>query len=191
MPKGIDEGNTVEKIAQALGKRLKGSGDSSDMYTSIGTNVLVALNPYMSLSKAKVGLYDDPVALHYWTASPHLSSPHVFKTATSALQRLVAFHRDQTVIITGESGAGKTETAKHMVTFLAHIAGLSDPQSRHSAKGRHAASVTKGLLDSNPVLEAFGNAATNHNGNSSRFGKLLELKFAGAHVASGLVHTCV
>jgi hypothetical protein len=137
------EGSEVEKIAEVLGKRLKGQGDggSADMYTSVGANVLVALNPYAPLAKGKVGLYDDRVALHFWSASPHLAAPHVFKVASAALQRLVAFKRDQTVIVSGESGAGKTEAAKHVVTFLSRIASLANPGAAASTKGLHAAAV--------------------------------------------------
>jgi len=84
------------------------------------------------------------------------------------------------MIITGESGAGKTETAKHIVTFVAAIANLSNPQVKTAAR-ELADAVTGALLDTSPLLEAFGNAVTTNNLNSSRFGKLLELKFNGAY----------
>jgi myosin heavy subunit len=84
------------------------------------------------------------------------------------------------MIITGESGAGKTECAKHIVTFVAAIANLSHPHAQTAARAL-ADAVTRALLDSSPALEAFGNAATTNNLNSSRFGKLLELKFNGAY----------
>lgn len=84
------------------------------------------------------------------------------------------------MIITGESGAGKTETAKHIVSFVAAIANLSNPQVKPAAR-ELAEAVTGALLDTSPLLEAFGNAVTTNNLNSSRFGKLLELKFNGAY----------
>jgi len=72
---GLDKGD-IDEITEVLRSRLEGSGE---MYTSIGDNVLVALNPYSSLAKAGCPLYDDKVALHYWRRSPHLTAPHVYK----------------------------------------------------------------------------------------------------------------
>jgi hypothetical protein len=72
---GLDKGD-IDEITEVLRARLEGSGE---MYTSIGDNVLVALNPYSSLAKSGCPLYDDKVALHYWRRSPHLTAPHVYK----------------------------------------------------------------------------------------------------------------
>ncbi len=184
----LQDEEAVEKITSVLCARLL----QGDPYTQVGSNVLIAVNPYENLKKLNCPIYGEAVALHFWHRGAHLLPPHIFKIGAQSLAHLVKFQQDQTIIISGESGAGKTEAAKHILSFVTSIAmqKKSRPQRRGSiiSGGRRAISVTRALLDSNPVLEAFGNAATNHNENSSRFGKLLELNFDGPRVASGRVH---
>ena len=163
-------------------------------YTSIGSNVLIAINPFVKLEKQGRSIYDDAVASFYWNRAPHLTSPHIFKLAAACLHNLSSFENNQTIIISGESGAGKTESAKQILSFITSIASIK-PKSFRSRRrksvvrgGTQALSVNRALVDTNPVLEAFGNARTNHNNNSSRFGKLLELRFSGTRVVSGRVH---
>ena len=83
--------------------------------------------------------------------------------------------RNQSIVISGESGAGKTESAKIVLRFLCSRC----PHSATADAGQKA-SLDKRMLDSNPILEAFGNAKTLRNNNSSRFGKLMKLTFAKA-----------
>jgi len=136
-----------------------------DIYTNVGT-ILIALNPYCALP-----LYSDEILRTY--ARRKLGQelpPHSYNVAHDAFVGLRDFSQNQSIVISGESGAGKTETTKHCLQYLAYMAG--------SASG-----VAAGILKTNPVLEAFGNAKTLRNDNSSRFGKFMQVFFAGRQCA--------
>ena len=94
-------------------------------------------------------------------------SPHVFAVAESAYHHMQGYQDNQCVIISGESGAGKTEAAKRMMQYVAQRSGGSAASDKIKEK----------VLATNPLLESFGNAKTLRNNNSSRFGKYLELQF--------------
>ncbi len=136
-----------------------------EIYTNVGT-ILIAINPYKVLP-----LYTDEVTRTY--ARRKLGQempPHVFNIAHDAFVGLRDFEQNQSIIISGESGAGKTEATKHCLHYLAFMAG--------SGSG-----VAHSILKTNPILEAFGNAKTLRNDNSSRFGKFMQIFFQGRHCA--------
>lgn len=101
----------------------------------------------------------------------------MFSIGAIALERMLADGADQAVLISGESGAGKTETTKLVLTYLSTMAG--------STASRGAVSVENQILDSNPLLESFGNAKTVRNNNSSRFGKYMEVNFNTRNAIKG------
>ena len=136
-----------------------------EMYTCIGP-VLIAVNPYKLLEK-QGSIYRDGVARFYYDKTPLEVTPHVYSVAAEALKGMRSKRQNQCVLVSGESGAGKTETAKQLMQFVAIISG----------GGATLEATKQQLLDSNPVLEAFGNAQTVRNDNSSRFGKYMELSF--------------
>ncbi|KAE8781085.1 Myosin-J heavy chain [Hordeum vulgare] len=130
---------------------------SQDMiYTKAGP-VLVAVNPFK-----KVALYGNEYINAYRNKT--MDSPHVYAIADSALREMKRDEVNQSIIISGESGAGKTETAKIAMQYLASLGGGSG--------------IEYEILQTNPILEAFGNAKTLRNDNSSRFGKLIEIHFS-------------
>lgn len=126
---------------------------SGHPYTRAGPDILVAVNPYQWLN-----LYSEEQQVQYRTTNN--LPPHVYEIAFKAYQGLQ--HQNQSILVSGESGAGKTETVKLCMNFLAEYGD---------------GTITKRLLHANPLLEAFGNAATLRNDNSSRFGKFLSLQF--------------
>lgn len=154
------------------------------IYTLTGP-VLLAVNPFRSLP-----LYGDDVLRRFakpTTGAAQPLKPHVFGIAAKALEGIRERYASQTVLISGESGAGKTETTKFVMQFLALTsatsAGNEDVTSSTSSHRTHRAPaklslVERQVLGSNPLLEAFGNAQTLRNDNSSRFGKYIELQFA-------------
>ncbi|XP_047100601.1 LOW QUALITY PROTEIN: unconventional myosin-Ia [Schistocerca piceifrons] len=131
------------------------------IYTYIG-NVLVSVNPYK-----KLALYSPDVARAYLCHGPHQLPPHVYASAACAYRFLRDRHEDQCVVVSGESGAGKTEAARLVLAFL--CVPFHQPPS--------AAAIRERLVQSAPLLEAFGNAKTYRNDNSSRFGKYLDIEF--------------
>ncbi|XP_031101638.1 myosin-1-like isoform X1 [Ipomoea triloba] len=137
---------------------------SQDMiYTKAGP-VLVAINPFK-----KVPLYGNDHIEAYRRKS--IESPHVYAITDTAMREMVRDEINQSIIISGESGAGKTETAKIAMQYLAALGGGSG--------------IEYEILKTNPILEAFGNAKTLRNDNSSRFGKLIEIHFSQTGKISG------
>ena len=94
-------------------------------------------------------------------------NPHVYMLAEMAYRQMLKEDESQCIIISGESGAGKTEASKKVMEYIAAVSG----------SGEGVNQVKKVILESNPLLEAFGNAKTLRNNNSSRFGKYFEIEF--------------
>ncbi|XP_074506568.1 unconventional myosin-VIIb-like isoform X1 [Sebastes fasciatus] len=138
------------------------------IYTYTGS-VLVAVNPYQDYP-----LYSgDQVKLYHGRKLGELP-PHIFAIAEACYCNMMRHLRNQCCIISGESGAGKTESTKLILQYLAAVSGeLSEQQ------------IEQQILESNPILEAFGNAKTIRNDNSSRFGKYLEIFFSKEGVIKG------
>ncbi|CAN0077917.1 unnamed protein product, partial [Heterosigma akashiwo] len=133
------------------------------IYTSTG-NLLISVNPYRPIP----GLYDEDISGERPRAPTGLG-PHVYSVAAGAWKRAAA-GQDQSVVITGESGAGKTEACKQVMRRLVQI--------NQKLTGRDFGDqIEMSLLQSNVVLEAFGNAKTLRNDNSSRFGKYVRLLY--------------
>ncbi|XP_040862230.1 myosin-11 isoform X1 [Glycine max] len=135
----------------------------NEIYTYTG-NILIAINPFQNLSH----LYDTNVMQRYKGATIGGLGPHVFAIAEAAYRAMINEEKSNSILVSGESGAGKTETTKMLMQYLAYLGGNT------SSEGR---TVEKQVLESNPVLEAFGNAKTVRNDNSSRFGKFVEIQF--------------
>ncbi|XP_071788878.1 LOW QUALITY PROTEIN: unconventional myosin-Ia-like [Asterias amurensis] len=140
---------------------LKLRFDAQDIYTYIGS-VVVSVNPYK-----KLPLYTINKIQEYRGMNLYELPPHIYAIADDAYRDMRDKNRDQCVIISGESGAGKTEASKVVMQYVAAVCG----------KGNDVDIVKEQLLQSNPVLEAFGNAKTNRNDNSSRFGKYMDIEF--------------
>eukprot|EP00457_Paulinella_chromatophora_P000196 gb/GEZN01000196.1/.p1 GENE.gb/GEZN01000196.1/~~gb/GEZN01000196.1/.p1 ORF type:complete len:1849 (-),score=405.96 gb/GEZN01000196.1/:204-5750(-) len=130
----------------------------NEIYTSIST-ILISVNPYEMLP-----IYHSQVVEEY-KANYNDCPSHVYKIGADAYKRMLDEGINQAVIISGESGAGKTEATKAILQYLSDVAGSTN-------------NVEQQILQSNPVLEAFGNAKTVRNNNSSRFGKWMEIDFA-------------
>uniref|UniRef100_A0A1A8J1K4 Unconventional myosin-Ib n=1 Tax=Nothobranchius kuhntae TaxID=321403 RepID=A0A1A8J1K4_NOTKU len=142
-------------------ENLKNRFDHNEIYTYIGS-VVISLNPYRSLP-----IYTPEKVEEYRNRNFYELSPHIFALADEAYRSLRDQDKDQCILITGESGAGKTEASKLVMSYVAAVCG----------KGQEVNKVKEQLLQSNPVLEAFGNAKTVRNDNSSRFGKYMDIEF--------------
>ncbi|CAG5865585.1 unnamed protein product [Menidia menidia] len=141
--------------------------DELQVYTYVG-DILIALNPFQNLS-----IYSPQFSKLYHGVKRADNPPHIFATADAAYQGMVTFSKDQCIIISGESGAGKTESA-HLI--VQHLTFLGKANNR---------TLREKILQVNPLVEAFGNACTAINDNSSRFGKYLEMKFTPTGVVVG------
>uniref|UniRef100_A0A8C0HL72 Myosin IB n=1 Tax=Buteo japonicus TaxID=224669 RepID=A0A8C0HL72_9AVES len=140
---------------------LKKRFDHNEVYTYIGS-VVISINPYRSLP-----IYTPEKVEEYRNRNFYELSPHIFALSDEAYRSLRDQDKDQCILITGESGAGKTEASKLVMSYVAAVCG----------KGAEVNQVKEQLLQSNPVLEAFGNAKTVRNDNSSRFGKYMDIEF--------------
>ncbi|KAL3838131.1 hypothetical protein ACJIZ3_022722 [Penstemon smallii] len=144
-------------------ENLKLRYELNEIYTYTG-NILIAINPFQKLPH----LYNQHMMQQYKGAPLGELSPHVFAVADVAYRAMINEGKSNSILVSGESGAGKTETTKMLMRYLAFLGG------RAATEGR---TVEQQVLESNPVLEAFGNAKTVRNNNSSRFGKFVEIQF--------------
>ncbi|XP_054574915.1 unconventional myosin-Ia [Eptesicus fuscus] len=159
---GVEDLVLLEPLEEeSMLKNLQLRYENKEIYTYIG-NVLVSVNPYQQLP-----IYGPEFIAKYQECTFYELKPHIYALANMAYQSLKFRDRDQCILITGESGAGKTEASKLVMSYVAAVCG----------KGEQVNSVKEQLLQSNPVLEAFGNAKTIRNNNSSRFGKYMDIEF--------------
>uniref|UniRef100_A0AAZ3S3L6 Myosin VAb n=1 Tax=Oncorhynchus tshawytscha TaxID=74940 RepID=A0AAZ3S3L6_ONCTS len=134
--------------------------ESKIIYTYCGI-VLVAINPYESIP-----IYDHDIINAYSGQNMGDMDPHIFAVAEEAYKQMARDQRNQSIIVSGESGAGKTVSAKYAMRYFATVSGSSSE-----------ANVEERVLASSPIMEAIGNAKTTRNDNSSRFGKYIEIGF--------------
>lgn len=157
------------------------------IYTSCGS-VLMSLNPFERIPN----LYGTELMAEYVDPLRDDLKAHVYLIPSRAYQQMKAFGKNQALLISGESGAGKTEAAKQCLNFIANIAGASVEPSTRNRRGSQlvgtkdaAKDIANRVISASPILESFGNAQTLRNPNSSRFGKWMELDFDKADQICG------
>ncbi|XP_071640300.1 unconventional myosin-Va isoform X2 [Temnothorax longispinosus] len=138
------------------------------IYTYCGI-VLVAFNPYNELP-----IYGNDTIWAYRGQAMGDLEPHIFAVAEEAYTKLERENHDQSIIVSGESGAGKTVSAKYTMRYFATVGGSATETQ-----------VEKKVLASSPIMEAIGNAKTTRNDNSSRFGKFIEIQFNKSYHITG------
>ncbi|XP_015414392.1 PREDICTED: unconventional myosin-Vc [Myotis davidii] len=134
--------------------------ESKLIYTYSGI-ILVAMNPYKQLP-----IYGDAIIHAYSGQNMGDMDPHIFAVAEEAYKQMARNNKNQSIIVSGESGAGKTVSARYAMRYFATV-----------SKSNSNAHVEDKVLASNPITEAVGNAKTTRNDNSSRFGKYTEISF--------------
>uniref|UniRef100_A0A1B6CWZ1 Unconventional myosin-IXb-like n=2 Tax=Clastoptera arizonana TaxID=38151 RepID=A0A1B6CWZ1_9HEMI len=157
---------------QTLLENLRARFLAGHIYTYVGS-ILIAVNPFKFhpiYNPKYVKLYQ------HRRLGPELP-PHIFAVADSAYHSMLRSRKNQCIVISGESGSGKTESTN---LLLHHLTALSQ-------KGSQGSGVEQTILSAGPVLEAFGNAKTAHNNNSSRFGKFIQVNYK----ENGMVHGAV
>ncbi|XP_063082989.1 unconventional myosin-VI isoform X3 [Cavia porcellus] len=133
---------------------------SKDRIYTYVANILIAVNPYFDIPK----IYSSDAIKSYQGKSLGTMPPHVFAIADKAFRDMKVLRMSQSVIVSGESGAGKTENTKFVLRYLTESYGTGQD-------------IDDRIVEANPLLEAFGNAKTVRNNNSSRFGKFVEIHF--------------
>ncbi|KAL8843317.1 MAG: hypothetical protein Q9170_000175 [Blastenia crenularia] len=147
------------------------------IYTYSGL-FLVTVNPYCTLP-----IYTKDIMNMYRGRTREDTKPHIYAMADGAFRNLVDEGENQSILVTGESGAGKTENTKKVIQYLAAVATSESPAARSGRKG--FSNLSQQILRANPILEAFGNAQTVRNNNSSRFGKFIRIEFTRSGQIAG------
>ncbi|XP_051988815.1 myosin-9-like isoform X1 [Xyrauchen texanus] len=132
----------------------------------------VVINPYKNLP-----IYSEEIVEMYKGKKRHEMPPHIYAITDTAYRSMMQDREDQSILCTGESGAGKTENTKKVIQYLAHVASSHKTKKDQSSSVLSHGELEKQLLQANPILEAFGNAKTVKNDNSSRFGKFIRINF--------------
>uniref|UniRef100_A0A4W3JWB2 Myosin IF n=1 Tax=Callorhinchus milii TaxID=7868 RepID=A0A4W3JWB2_CALMI len=160
---GVDDMVLLSKITEeAIVENLKKRYMDDYIFTYIGT-VLISVNPFKQMP-----YFTDREVELYQGAAQFENPPHIYALADNMYRNMLIDAENQCVIISGESGAGKTVAAKYIMSYVSKVSG-------GGGKVQHVKDI---ILQSNPLLEAFGNAKTMRNNNSSRFGKYFEIQFS-------------
>ncbi|KAL5251288.1 hypothetical protein ACHWQZ_G016846 [Mnemiopsis leidyi] len=158
---------TEQNLLSSLSTRF----DKDIIYTYVNS-ILIAVNPFKDLP-----IYNVDLVLKYNNKRRDEMPPHIFAVANEALRNMLYKRQNQCMVISGESGSGKTETTRHIIHWL------TTTQNKHST----TRSLAQSILGAGELLEAFGNAQTLRNKNSSRFGRFIQLEYR----QDGSVHGAV
>ncbi|CAG8548975.1 7493_t:CDS:10 [Paraglomus occultum] len=160
---GVADMTMLSKVNNdAINENLRKRFENGEIYTYIG-HVLISVNPFKDL-----GIYTDEVLKSYTGKNRLEMPPHVYAVAESSYYHMNSYKENQCIIISGESGAGKTEAAKRIMQYIATVSGSGSSAIKE---------IKDMVLATNPLLESFGCAKTLRNNNSSRHGKYLEILF--------------
>ncbi|XP_047403067.1 myosin-2 [Sciurus carolinensis] len=132
----------------------------------------VTVNPYKWLP-----VYNPEVVTAYRGKKRQEAPPHIFSISDNAYQFMLTDRENQSILITGESGAGKTVNTKRVIQYFATIAVTGEKKKEEATSGKMQGTLEDQIISANPLLEAFGNAKTVRNDNSSRFGKFIRIHF--------------
>ncbi|XP_027984083.1 myosin-8 [Eptesicus fuscus] len=132
----------------------------------------VTVNPYKWLP-----VYNPEVVAAYRGKKRQEAPPHIFSISDNAYQFMLTDRENQSILITGESGAGKTVNTKRVIQYFATIAVTGEKKKEETTSGKMKGTLEDQIISANPLLEAFGNAKTVRNDNSSRFGKFIRIHF--------------
>ncbi|XP_021359294.1 unconventional myosin-IXa-like isoform X8 [Mizuhopecten yessoensis] len=163
--------NLPDLNERTLLDNIKSRYHNSNIYTYVGS-ILIAVNPFKFFP-----IYNPKYVKLYQNKRLGELPPHIFAIADAAFYTMLRTKKNQCIVISGESGSGKTESTN---LLLHHLTALSQ-------KGTHGSGVEQTILGAGPVLEAFGNAKTVHNNNSSRFGKFIQVNYK----ENGMVHGAI
>lgn len=153
----------------------------SDLIYTYSGLFLVTINPYCPLP-----IYGNDYVRMYKAQAREDTRPHIFAVSDQAFRKLVNEGENQSILVTGESGAGKTENTKKVIQYLAAVAtNDADTPLTGRTPGKQLSNLSQQILRANPILEAFGNAQTVRNNNSSRFGKFIRIQFTKAGQIAG------
>ena len=160
--------NDLNEMAILHNLRIRYKEDT--IYTNI-SSILISVNPFKLLP-----LYTPDVLEQYRNGGID-KKPHIFSVAYNAYHSMKTDNHDQSVVCSGESGAGKSEATKLILQFLTEASGKISGNDKPESGQTSSNSLEQQILAANPILEAFGNAKTLRNNNSSRFGKLITVNF--------------
>ncbi|KAH9089858.1 hypothetical protein LEN26_019031 [Aphanomyces euteiches] len=160
----------VDVSEESLVQLLRTRFHQDLIYTTTGP-FLLAVNPFVRVDRL---FGSDVLRTFQVSMTTATSSPHIYNVAANAYDAMKRTETNQSILISGESGSGKTESTKLVMEYLVHVSSHVDPVEGF----RRSAHLTQHVLDANIVLESFGNARTLRNDNSSRFGKFIQLEFA-------------
>ncbi|XP_067665748.1 unconventional myosin-IXb-like isoform X12 [Haliotis asinina] len=163
--------NLPDLNEKTLLENIKARFENANIYTYVGS-ILIAVNPFKFFP-----IYNPKYVKMYQNKWLGELPPHIFAIADAAYSTMLRTKQNQCIVISGESGSGKTESTN---LLLHHLTALSH-------KGLHGSGVEQTILGAGPVLEAFGNAKTVHNNNSSRFGKFIQVNYK----ENGMVHGAI
>uniref|UniRef100_A0A8C4GDY4 Myosin-X n=1 Tax=Dicentrarchus labrax TaxID=13489 RepID=A0A8C4GDY4_DICLA len=181
---GVEDMSTLAELHEAaIMHNLFLRYQKDNIYTNIGS-ILAAVNPYKQIA----GLYDGTAVDLYSKHQMGELPPHIFAVANECYRCLWKRHDSQCILISGESGAGKTESTKLLLKFLS----VMSQNSAGTPLSERTTRVEQALVQSSPIMEAFGNAKTVYNNNSSRFGKFIQLHFSqNGNIQGGCIIDCI
>ena len=159
-------------ILQSIHDRFK----VNKIYTDCG-EILISINPFRFTD-----LYSNENKNNFKNKDPMcISQSHIYNTVNKSYNYFKTFNKNQSILISGESGAGKTQSTKIIIDYLTYLVGNNDDNNKNNIQSK--------IIQSNPILEAFGNAKTIKNDNSSRFGKFIKIKFDNNKIVGGHIET--